>query len=225
MTYSIIQVSTNGYDKVYDCGDYESSLNLLFTDNQFNVKNWKINKIESNKEFPFDDVFNIRWNPFNYTNTDYIVWIDASIKINASIKKYIEQMINTNSDFATLIHPFRDNIKSEYFEWCRIRNYDKIKAFNWMARMEENGWNPDNKGLYQVNVCIFKNTNRVKEFCNSILKELHCFNGEHLERLDQTIVTYMLKTKFNDLKILELNEKIYKNTKELIFHNYNHPKK
>ena len=222
MTYSIIQAITNSYDKIFDCGDNESSQNLLFTDSQTNVKNWKIIKINSNKEFPFDDIFTIRWNPFDYTNTDYVVWIDASIKINSSIKNYIEQMIETGADFATLKHPVRDNIYSEYFEWCRIRNYDRIKAFSWMAYMEENGWNPTNKGLYQVTICIFKNTDRVKEFGKAVIEELHNFNGEHLERLDQTVVTYLLKTKFKDLKVFELSERMYKSKRALSEH-WNHP--
>lgn len=210
MTYSILQANTNHYDTIYDCGDRNSFKNLLFTDSKPNVKNWEIKHIISNKEFPFDDIFKIRWNPFQFIDTEYAVWLDGSIKINSSINRYVEMMIKSGADFATLKHPFRDNIYAEYFAWCRTRNYDKLKAFKWMAHMEDNGWNPKNKGLYQVNVCIFKNTDRVKEFGKAVIEELHNFNGEHLERLDQTVVTYLLKTKFKDLKILELSERMYK---------------
>ena len=35
----------------------------IFTDSKSNVKNWEIKSITSNKEFPFDDIFKIRWNP------------------------------------------------------------------------------------------------------------------------------------------------------------------
>ena len=215
MTYSIIQFNTNNYDKVFECKDLDAEERILFTDVRRDTKNWKQIEIKPNNEYPFDDVFKIRWNPFDFTNTDYVVWTDGSIKIDGSVKKYVEQMIKSNADFATLKHPSRDNIKSEYFEWCRARNYNKIKAFQWMAHMEENGWNPNNKGLYQVNVCIFKNTDRVKEFGRAVIAELHNFNGEHLERLDQTVVTYLLKTKFKDLKVFELSERMYKNTPEL----------
>lgn len=224
MTYTIIQVNTNGYDRVFECNDLEATERLLFTDVAHNVKNWKQIKIDSNKDYPFDEVFKIRWNPFEFINTDYVVWIDGSIKINSSVKRYVEMMIKSGADFATLKHPCRDNISAEYCEWCRIRNYDKLKAFKWMAHMEENGWNPKNKGLYQVGVCIFKNTNRVKEFCKAVIEELHNFNGDHLERLDQTVVTYLLKTKFKDLKILELSERIYMVEPCLKIHG-NHPNK
>lgn len=222
MTYSIIQVNTNNYDEVYECKDLDADKRLLFTDTNHNVKNWTQIKIKSDKNFPFDDIFKIRWKPFDVTNSDYVIWIDGSIAITGSVKSYIEQTIENGADFATLKHPFRDNIYSEYYEWCRIRNYDKLKAFNWMTHMEENGWNPKNKGLYQVIVCIFKNTDRVKEFGKAVIEELHNFNGEHLERLDQTVVTYLLKTKFKDLKIFELNEKMYKHKFPLLEH-WNHP--
>ena len=68
MTYSIIQCITNCYDKVFDCGDVDANERLLFTDENTTAKNWKVKIIESNKEFPFDDIFKIRWNPFDYTN-------------------------------------------------------------------------------------------------------------------------------------------------------------
>lgn len=222
MTYSIIQVNTNNYDIVYECKDLDADKRLLFTDTNHNVKNWTQIKLKNNKDFPFDDIFKIRWNPFDFADSDYVIWIDGSIAITGSVKRYIEQMIDTGADFATLKHPFRDNIYSEYFEWCRIRNYDRIKAFNWMAHMTENGWNPKNKGLYQVTICIFKNTDRVKEFGKAVIEELHNFNGEHLERLDQTVVTYLLKTKFKDLKVFELSERMYKSKYPLLEH-WNHP--
>lgn len=222
MTYSIIQVNTNNYDTVYECNDLDAQKRLLFTDTEHNTKNWDQIKITSSKTFPFDDIFSIRWNPFAFTDSDYVIWIDGSIAITGSVKSYIDEMIKSDADFATLKHPFRDNIKSEYYEWCRLRNYDKMQAFKWMAHMEENGWNPDNKGLYQVNICIFKNTPRVKEFGNAVIKELHTFNGEHVERLDQTVVTYLLKTKFKDLKIFELDEKMYQHKIPLL-HHWNHP--
>lgn len=215
MTYSIIQCVTNRYDRIFDCGDTDATERLLFTDEQTKAKNWKVNLITSHKEFPFDDIFKIRWNPFEYTNSDYVVWIDGSIKINGSVKKYVEAVIKSGAEFATIKHPFRDNIFNEYYEWCRIRNYDKMKAFAWMNYMQENGWNPKNKGLYQVTICIFKNTLRIKEFCKDINKELHALDANHYERLDQTIVSYLLKTKYKDMKVFELSENMYKRTNEL----------
>lgn len=223
MKYSIIQVNTNNYDKIFECNDLDASERLLFTDANCDTENWtKIKISTTDRDYPFDDVFKIRWNPFDFTDTDYAVWLDGSIKIDGSVKRYVEEVMSSGADFATLKHPFRDDIYSEYLEWCRMRSYDKTKALRWMSRMYENGWNPKNKGLYQVCVCIFKNTDRVKEFGRAVIEELHSFNGDHLERLDQTVVTYLLKTKFKNLRVFELSEEMYKNSKELKMI-WNHP--
>lgn len=223
MTYSIIQVATNNYDKVFDCGDKESLRNVLFTDTQTNVKNWVIKKIKSNKEFPFDDIFSIRWNPFYFTDTDYVVWVDASIRINSSIKKYIEQMINGKYDFAVLTHFKRNDVFSEYLEWCKARNYKKETAFMWLNHFEENGLDVKHSGLYQPGIMIFRNNLIMKNFCNDMVKELHYLNKDHYERLDQTIMTMLLKTKYKDIKLLELPYTTYM-TKELCLHGC-HPAK
>jgi len=223
MTYSIIQVATNNYDKIFDCGDTNSINNLLFTDTPTNAKNWKKIKIESNKFFPFDTVFEIRWKPFEHADTDYVVWVDGSIRINRTIKKYIEQMIKGNYDFAVLTHFARDNVFSEYLEWCKVRNYDKEKAFMWLNHFEENGLDIKHSGLYQPGIMIFKNNDVMKNFCNDMINELHYFDKEHYERLDQTIMTMLLKTKYKNLKLLALPYKTYL-SKELQFHGI-HPKK
>ena len=79
MSYSIIQVNLNGYDKTQSCLDRKSEKNLLITDVHQNVNNWTEQIYQNpNREFPFDDVFSIRWNVFNYLNTDYVIWIDGS---------------------------------------------------------------------------------------------------------------------------------------------------
>lgn len=216
MTYTIIQCITNDYDKVFDCYDTDANERLLFTDKNTLAKNWKVNLIEPHKDFPFDDIFKIRWNPFEYTDSDYVVWIDGSIKINGSIKKYVDKMIKGNFDFACLSHFARKDVFSEYQEWCKIRNYKKEKAFMWLYHFQECGLDIKNSGLYQPGIMIFKNNEIVKNFCNDMNKELHYLDNEHYERLDQTIMTMLLKTKYKNLNLLILSYTTYR-TNELKF--------
>lgn len=223
MTYSIIQCITNSYDKVFDCGDVVANERLLFTDKNTTAKNWKVNIIESHKEFPFDDIFKIRWNPFDYTNSDYIIWIDGSIKINGSVKKYVDEMIKGNYDFACLTHFSRKDVFSEYQEWCKIRNYNKEKAFKWLYHFQELGLDIKNSGLYQPGIMIFKNNDVVKKFCNDMDKELHYLDNVHYERLDQTIMTMLLKTKYKNMNLLVLPYTTYKTNELKIVGN--HPNK
>lgn len=210
MNYSIIQVNLNGYDKASSCYDTKSEKNLLITDKPQNVTGWtqQIYK-NSNKDFPFDDVFKIRWNVFNYLNTDYVIWIDGSNAILGNLDCLIQEMKKQQCDFAIVQHPFRDNFWDEYQEWCRLRHYDRNRAFEWLNYFQENGIDLKHSGLYQANVMIFKNCDKVKKFSSEMLKELHTFDKDHLDRLDQTVATYLLKTKFKDIKILELPKNIY----------------
>ena len=225
MTYSIIQAVTNNYDKIYDCLDMTADARILFTDQHQSVKNWEQRIIVPTPNCPWEDIFQFRWNPFDYVKTDYAIWIDGSIKINGSLKNYIQQMEETQCCFATLQHPQRNNIWDEYLEWIHTRNYPKGKAFLWMAYMEKNGWKPTNTGLFQVNVCIFKNTPIVKSFSHDVWKMLHLFDHEHAERLDQTVATYVYKHKYNNtLKLMLLSDAIYQRGMSLVHHG-NHPNK
>lgn len=219
MTYSIIQVVTNNYDKIYDCLDTTASHRFLFTDIKQPVKNWEQTIIPASTNHPWDDIFWYRWHPFNVADTDYVIWIDGSIKVTGNLVGYIAAMEKNGYNFATLRHPSRNTIWDEYVEWIRIRNYPKLKAFCWMAVMEKSGWKPTNEGLYQVNVCIFKNTPIIREFGEKMWQMLHLFDADHAERLDQTIATYLLKHKYADsIKVLPLTDAIYHTSKYLKWH-------
>ena len=105
MSYTIIRAVTNNYDTIFECNDTEADKRLLFTDKPANVKKWEQKIISANKEFPFDDIFNIRWKPFEHTNTDYVIWLDGSLKILGSVKPYIEAFEKSGDDVALLKHP------------------------------------------------------------------------------------------------------------------------
>lgn len=219
MTYSIIQAITNNYDQVYDCHDTTARDRLLFTDQKQSVKNWTQRIIPCNNKYPWDDIFHIRWNPFEFVNSDYAIWVDGSIRITGSLKKYIDMMEYGQYDFATLQHPWRSNIFEEYAEWISIRNYPMTKAFCWMAFMEKTGWHPETPGLYQVNVCIFKNSPIVKEFAHHVWAMLHLFDKDHAERLDQTVATYVLKHIYgNYINVMPLSDKMYLDDNALKWH-------
>ena len=49
MKYTIIQVNTNNYDKVYDNNDLDAAERLLFTDIAHKINNWTQIKLNNNK--------------------------------------------------------------------------------------------------------------------------------------------------------------------------------
>lgn len=219
MTYSIIQAITNNYDAVYECNDNAASEKILITDITRNTKTWKQVVVQTEKQYPFDTIFRARWNPFEYSNSDYVIWIDGSYRINKSLVHLINEM--QNADFAILKHPFRNTIYDEYRTWYMSRNYNKFDAFKWMSYMLENNFDPKSIGLYETSFCIFKNTERTREFCNIVNRILHLFDSEHFERLDQTVVSYLLNTTFRNLNIFVLTHSKIKN---FVTRQANHPK-
>lgn len=223
MTYTILQVITNNYDMIHDNADFQANKALLFTDSlNSNIKNFTQVEIPTNTDWPFDDVFRVRWNPFDYSDTDYCVWLDGSIQIKASIKHYVEEFAASGCDLAIVKHPSRDNVFDEYKEWVKRRNYSKEKAFKWLNYMTERGLDIKHCPLYQPGIMFFKNNKNVKKMALKVYDTLHKFNNGHVERLDQTVLSFLLATEFKDLKIFELKDSIYYENKELSIH-WAHP--
>ena len=168
-TYSIVQVNINGYDPVHNNGDNLSKENLLFTDRKQNVSGWRQIIIPSNDEHPFNDVFKYRWNLLDYSDADYVVWVDGSLAVNAPIKRYIDAMEKTGAEFAVIRHPQRNNVFDEYYEWCRIRNYSKEKAFKWLQYLQEEGIDIKHSGLFQTNLMIMKRCEKTDKYIREVL--------------------------------------------------------
>ena len=219
MTYDIIQVNTNSYDIPYSCADSTVRTAYLMCDKDIIVPSgWKLSLIESNKDYPFDTVFNIRWHPFLYSNADYVIWVDGSLEIKKTLYPIINQLDSINADIGLLIHPFRTNVYDEYFTWITDRHYDKETAFKWLAMMTLHGYNPRQPTLYQTNIIVFKNTQKTKTFCELVWTYLHTLNRTHADRLDQTIATYVAMHIYKDLTICDLHPEIYTQSQYFISH-------
>ena len=195
MNCSIYQVNINSYDEVFPNRSVNTN-NILFTDNVV-ADGWsKYEMKDLDKVHPFNDVFRVRWNPFDYSNSDYIIWVDGSIEVIADPSVLINEMEKSHADFAILKHPWRNNIFDEYREWCRIRNYNQEQAFKWLVYMYNHGWDAKQPGLYQSTIMIFRNSDKCKAFCKAVYEELFTFSKDKIERLDQTVASFIIKTKF-----------------------------
>lgn len=200
-TYSIISVNTNGYDKAYNNADANSKENILFTDRDHHVTGWKQVRCTTDKEHPFNDVFKYRWNMLNYVDTDYVVWVDGSKEVAGTFKPLIDEMERTGTDVMVINHPARNNVYDEYRAWCKYRNYDEIKAFSWLSYMHESGVGIRHSGLVEAGCFIMKRTKLAEAFSKNVWKELHHFDDKNAERLDQTVVSFVL-AKMRGLNVL-----------------------
>lgn len=213
MKYAIIMYNFNNYEIMRDVPNYalDNEIEYIYiTDNSnLKAKNWKI-IIDHDLDnlSPFDKCYSVRFNLFKYTSAEYIMYIDGSIQILQNPKIYFEQFIKSNCDISVCVHPSRTNIFDEYVEWVRIRNYDKQQAFKCLSYMSETGYDAKNyKGLYQGGFRVFKNTKIQKQLdidCYNILKQLG--NNNKIERLDQTIYSFLLNTKYKNLKLFPYDD-------------------
>ena len=219
MKYAVITYNFNNYEIMRDIPDcaLDPDIEYLYItdDTSLKSKNWKIIIDHDLDDLsPFDKCYSVRFNLFKYTDAEYVMYIDGSIQILQNPKIYFTRFLESKCDLSICVHPGRATLFKEYFEWVKSRNYDAIKAYSALFYMQELGYDIRNyKGLYQGGFRIIKNTDTQKQLdkdCYDILKEL---GGETIERLDQTIYSFLLNTKYKNLKLLPYND-------SCIFSNY-----
>ena len=176
---------------------------IYVTDNdKLKSKHWKI-VVDHDLDYlsPFDKCYSVRFNLFKYTDAETVLYADGSIQILNDVMPYFKKFEESNNELGIMVHPERNTIYSEYMKWIEIRNYPKYTAMKCLAEMELNGYDVKNyKGLYQGGLRFIKRTDRnikLDTTCFNLLKKLG-ENGK-IERLDQTIYSYLLNTEFLDI--------------------------
>ena len=107
-----------------------------------------------------------------------------------------------------MIHPDRSTMFSEYYEWTKSRNYPKHSAYKCLAYMEKHKYDIRNyKGLYQLTIRLIKNTKDNQKLDNRTFEILQELNEDgKIERIDQTIYSYLLNTEFLNMSLYVFND-------------------
>ena len=213
MKYAVIMYNFNKYEIMRDIPDcaLDPDIEYLYiTDDQnLKAKNWKI-ILDHDLDglSPFDKCYRVRFNLFKYTNAEMALYVDGSLQIQKDPKSYFEKFAASGKDVGIMVHPWRTNMYEEYREWVLTRNYPKNSAFKCLSYMVEHGYDIKNyKGLYQLTMRICKNTKENQKLdnrCFEILRELQ--EDGRIERIDQTIYSYLLNTEFSDMTIYAFND-------------------
>jgi hypothetical protein len=206
MKYAVIMYNFNNYEIMREIPDFAVNKDIEYiyvTDNdKLTSKNWKI-VIDHDLEglSPFDKCYSVRFNLFKYTNAEIVLYADGSIQILNDIMPYFKKFEESKKDLGVMVHPERNTVFDEYKKWIEIRNYPKYTAMKCLAEMELNDYDVKNyKGLYQGGLRFIRNKNKNIQLdteCFNLLKKLG-ENGK-IERLDQTVYSYLLNTKFSDI--------------------------
>lgn len=185
---------------------------IYVTDNgNFKSDKWKV-IVDKDLEglSVFDKCYRVRFNLFKYATTPVCIYLDGSIQIHKSLRKLYDAFISSDCDIGLNIHPSRNNLVEEYNTWIRIRNYDRHQANKCMTMFKVADYDLTFKGLYQGTMRICKNTNlnkSIDEFTFNTLKKLGKEN--EIERLDQTIYSFIVNKFFNDIKIFGFSQQVF----------------
>lgn len=210
--YTILTYIFNDYEIVHEIENPQFDVEyILVTDNKNLFSNsWNVAYDEGLEKFSaLEKCYRVRFNCFKYCSTDICLRVDSSIIINDSLDGLINEFINGDYDCALMLHPYRYNFKEEYSAWCEERGYPKEQMKKCIGYMETNDYDFEYKSLFQLTVSLTKRTNlthKIDRITFNLLKKLGDYN--EFERIDQIIFSYIINTKFKNLKVMPLSEQI-----------------
>ena len=119
--YTVLTYDFGGYEKVHEIKEKSPNAEYLYvTDNQdLQSDTWEIMYIDN--PWP-DDVFRlcyeVRFNPWNYVDTDIVVRVDGSIGIDRNLDELVQYFIDGDYDIGFPLHPLRDTMIHDHLMMC-----------------------------------------------------------------------------------------------------------
>lgn len=227
--FSVLCLNLKNYDNFFDLD--KSTINPLaeyiyITDNKSITSNtWTIKYVDLNENDDlWDFCYDVRFNPFNYVNSDVLLRIDASIRINSDITPMINTFNEGKYDAGVLIHQKRQTLYDEYIAWVNTRNYPIEQAWKCMSFLSNENYDVFNyKGLYAETIVLMKNSKFTKDWnrMSYTFLKLLSDNENTIERLNQAISSFVLNKYFNDKKILPLDSDMLLANNHLAWYGHN----
>lgn len=225
MRYSVLTYIFNGYEHVHEVQvqDPEAEYILVTDDRELKSDTWKVvvdEKLDGLSTF--DKCYQVRFNPFNYVSTDIVVRVDGSMILKDSLAPLVDKF--KDYDMCLMIHPTRNKISDEYEAWIERRHYPVKQAERCMEYMRNHGYDFDYRGLFQLGFVIQRNdevTREVNKMTHFILKTLR----KPIERIDQTVFSYVVNKYFSHLKVMPVSESLTTESKyvTICYHNSDRP--
>lgn len=209
--YSVITFIFGNYEKLHEItAEKEADVEYIcVTDNEDLTSNtWKmVVDHDLDGKGAFDKCFSVRYNPYKYVNSDICVRIDGSIELKKSITPLVEKFIESGCDACFMLHPYRDNIITEYNTWIQYRQFPLTIAQKHVDFLQRLGYDFNKKGLIELGFSICKK-NKINEDINRIMYSTMKYLGTEADadRLDQTIITAILDKYFPDINIFFVGE-------------------
>jgi len=201
--YSVVTINIGGYELVHEIQEKSDNAEyiMLTDDCTLQSETWTIKYVDNEySEDPMYTVLKLRYNIFDYINTDIAFVVDGSIQVNKNLDIFIRKMEESNSDCCLFLHNYHKTFRQEYYAWELARNYPHQQVEKIIELVGENYFN-NNKGIVCRTVFAQKNTAYNRKL-NSIVFD-YCkllkFDKYKADRLDQTILSYVIQQYFYDI--------------------------
>lgn len=212
--YTVLSYNFNDYEIIREPLEIDPLCDYVYVtdDPKYSkqTKVWRVVVDDSLKDLSaFDKCYRVRFNLFKYATTPVCIYIDGSVRINKSLRKLYNAFIDSNAAIGLNIHPSRDNVLDEYATWVKVRGYDVYQRDKCLCLMKVAGYDPTYKGLYQGTLRICKNTELNRHLDSFVYKTLVKLGSWGIiERLDQTIYSFILNKFFNPIPIFPVSTQV-----------------
>ena len=211
--YTVLTFNVGGYEVLHEVEVMSDRAEYLYItdDRSITSSTWNVIYVDNpHPEDNFDLCFNIRYNPFIYATTDVVIKIDGSMGVSGNLDYLVDYFNKENYDIALEMHPTRMNQYDEYLAWVQQRNYPVEQANKCLSFMQQaEGYDvKKNIGLYQYNF-MMQRRNKVNLDLNMLTISLCKYlapEGKQIDRLDQTIGSFVINKYFNGMKVLPVSQ-------------------
>lgn len=210
MRYTVLTYIFGGYEHVHEVVEKDPNADYVLVTDDPNLKSetWRVVYDPMPKHSPFAKCYEVRFHPFRYVETPIVVRIDGSIKVMKSLQVVVDEFEHGDYDRCVMMHPYRNTMAVEYNEWVKVRNYPAAQATKCLKAMERFGFDLQTKGMIQGCFEIVRN-NQVNRDVNDMVFGLLCLMGTgKIERIDQTVTTFVIERFFQDIKLMAVEETI-----------------
>lgn len=215
--YTVLTYNINGYEIVHPIKEKSERARYIMVTDDPNLKDesgsWEIIVDDTLSGSTFDKCYQVRFDPFKYTDDFIVLRVDGSVGIEKNLDPLIDKFIEGGYDRSLMHHPTRQTQYEEYTAWCQGRQFPMEDA-NYVLSFMHNaeGFNVQEfKGMAQMCYEIETNTrinNDLNRMTYSFLKYLGN-KGDGIHRVDQTIFSFVAQKYFPGMKIMWVDQRMY----------------
>lgn len=215
--YTVLTYNFGNYDIVHEILHRQNNVQYVcVTDNKDLTSNtWNVvydEKLEGMS--PMEKVYYVRYNCFDYCDTNLCIKVDSSIQIRDTLDSLIHDFEKQDKRIAFLVHPRSKNIEEEYATWLNERNLDPKEKEIMLEYISQSKLDSNFNGLYEVGFMVVKKDYDTIALNKKMLDGIRWFKEHGVNmRVDQVLFSVVMNSGFKYLNVLPLSHSIIQSEK------------